>query len=835
MSGSNTTSSGTPISDLPLASSIAPSDTLLGIVGGGTASGANAHQISVGTLGSAISSAAGIPDAVSSATQAATQADAAALKAYGAAGQAVQDKAGVAGGVAQLDNKAQLYLQGQSALAVTPATPVTSGAAATPAMLKPLLPMHPDAVVGGQDTPLGNAVKMAAGSVQAAGGDATNTTVTAEGGIVARTPGIRAADNIVVHDYGVGGVSAPSDVAGIIAADAQGAKTGGKILRVAPDVDVLGDASTALAAANHTVILGNKDQRILVAPRRAVHPDHYPSASMFPSTVKARHLTNFLTACIEASKTGGTVRIGVMGDSIMSIATCARTPIDLPWELLCDAVRKAWPNVNFETYNCAIGGMTWNSMNSDDTPPNPWNPGYADYTSWRKYVASLNLDLLLLYSGGNDGRGIDVTAMHDLVQFFEGQSHIPSIIFGVTYQPSLGSSTLDYWDVGIQEGIDFAAQYVRSYALANDYGYLDFGRWHAMCRDGFDPTVISLSRLAPNGTTLLDWGTPFNLAANQDYDFPDVMSVYNVNANYCTDWAVTFSLDPLPNVFDFQCSGAQPIWGQPGANPVFVLFNAGDNVVIRIQHPYGGTTDYDTGVPIPTVAAGAAWGLHMGVALKGTRLRMSMWSPQSGIPDPSTLEDNMWMEKGMITIFDRHIERCGAPYAPHFSFDGQAYKMAIHSLLVADSTKINPDQQRYKPIVTDNELYEFTDDHGGSDAYHLNSEGTRKILGPVIYAQDWAPDVAAAPQVASVAGRTGAVQLTAADLNPVDGWQNMGNVQAQSIKAGDYIAGAKSVTAWNAPALGEQPTITGSKPTDPIVQQLLAVVTNYGFAKDGTT
>ncbi|MCP1256951.1 hypothetical protein NKW57_15830, partial [Acetobacter cerevisiae] len=149
---------------------------------------------------------------------------------------------------------------------------------------------------------------------------------------------------------------------------------------------------------------------------------------------------------------------------------------------------------------------------------------------------------------------------------------------------------------------------------------------------------------------------------------------------------------------------------------------------------------------------------------------------------------------------------------------------------VADSTKINPDQQRYKPIVTDNELYEFTDAHGGSDAYHFNSEGTRKILGPVIYAQDWAPDVAAAPQVASVAGRTGAVQLTAEDLNPVDGWQSLGNVKAQSLEADDYFKGAKSVTAWDAPALGEQPTLTLTSPT--INETGLAnVLVAYGLCK----
>lgn len=142
MSGSNTTSSGTPISALPLASSVAATDTMLGIVGSGTTSGGNAKQVSIATLGAAISTAAGIPDAVSSATQAATQADAAAKKAYAAGGQAVQDQAGVSGGVAQLDKQAQLYLQGQSALGVTPAT------SATVAMLSPLLPLHPGTQLG---------------------------------------------------------------------------------------------------------------------------------------------------------------------------------------------------------------------------------------------------------------------------------------------------------------------------------------------------------------------------------------------------------------------------------------------------------------------------------------------------------------------------------------------------------------------------------------------------------------------------------------------------------------------------------------------------------------
>lgn len=834
MSGSNTTSSGTGISALPLASSVAATDTLLGIVGGSVTTGGDAQQVSVGVLGSAIATAAGIPDAVSSATTAAAQANAAALKSYAAGTQAVLDQAGAPGGVAELDQNAQLLLHGQSALTVTPATSGTSGSAGTPAMLAPLMPIAGGTLVGANPLSLGEAVELASGSVQAAGGDASETLVLASGTVTPRAASARAADDIVVHDFGVTGVASASDISGLIAADARAVQTGGKILRVAPDVTVLGDGSTGLAAANHAVLLGSADQRILAAPRRAVHPDHYPSASMFPPTIKARHLTNFLNACIAASKTDGTVRIGVMGDSIMSIATCARTPVDLPWELLCDAVRKAWPNVKIESYNCAIGGMTWNAMNSDSTPPNPWNPGYAAFTSWRQYVASLNLDLLLLYSGGNDGRGIDVVAMNSLVQFFLGQTHVPSIIFGVTYQPSLGSSTLDYWDIGIQEGIDFSAQYVRSYAQANDYGYLDFGRWHAMCRDGFDPTTISLSRLTPDGENLLAWGTPFNLSANQDYDFPDVTSVYNVDANYCTDWSITASLSPLPGTLSFQLSGAQPTWGQPGTNPVFLLFG-GANVVVRIQHPYGGYTDYDTGVPVPTVAAGATWGLHLGVALQGTRLRISMWSPQSGIPDPSTSEDNMWMEKGMITIFDRHVERCGAPYAPHFSFDGQAYKMAVHSLLVADSTKINPDQQRYKPLVTDNELYEFTDAHGGSDAYHLNSEGTRKILGPVIYAQDWAPDVAASPQVSSVAGRTGAIELTAADIDPVNGWQTFLNLQTTgSMVSGDYFQGKKSVTAWGASALGSQPVITGTKPTDPIVQQLLTTLAAYGFARDGT-
>ncbi|MCG4253168.1 hypothetical protein ACLEIY_06765 [Acetobacter tropicalis] len=143
MSGTNT-SSGTPISALPLASSVSSTDTVIGVVtSGGTT---EASQISIDTLASGISSAIGLDDAVSAADASAAKAAASQDMAGQAATDALNTKIGKAGGAAALDSNGHLALtDGTSRVSVLTVTPATDTA---PALLTPDVPLDAATKVG---------------------------------------------------------------------------------------------------------------------------------------------------------------------------------------------------------------------------------------------------------------------------------------------------------------------------------------------------------------------------------------------------------------------------------------------------------------------------------------------------------------------------------------------------------------------------------------------------------------------------------------------------------------------------------------------------------------
>lgn len=143
MSGT-TTSSGTPISALPLASSVAATDTIVGVVSsGGTV---QAEQVPVSVLASGIAQAIGLDDAVTAAQTAAEQAATENQAAGQAAANAVSAKIGKAGGAAALDNSGHLALtDGTALVSVASVEPAT---ATTPAILVPDIPISEKTLVG---------------------------------------------------------------------------------------------------------------------------------------------------------------------------------------------------------------------------------------------------------------------------------------------------------------------------------------------------------------------------------------------------------------------------------------------------------------------------------------------------------------------------------------------------------------------------------------------------------------------------------------------------------------------------------------------------------------
>lgn len=857
MSGTNTTSSGTPISDLPLASSVAATDTLLGIVGGGSATGGDAHQVSVGVLGSAISEAAGIPGAVTSASQAAVQADAAAQKAYTAGTQAVQDQAGVAGGVAQLDKQAQLYLQGQSALAVTPATSATNDEAATPAMLRPLLPLHPGTSVGGGGTSLGDAVNMAAGAVQADGGNASVAVAIPSGGTTSRTIAALTGSHLGIQDF-VG----DTQTAQLVAAENALGPADRPIQYIAPATQIIADGTQSVIDANQTVLSG-ENCTITGAGRRAVHSEILSPPQMFESNVKPRHLTQFYKACRSGSAT-----VIVIGDSIYSPGGSLATMSESPFFTACSEIMRQNPGVNFTFWNMAIGGQNYGGMIStgDVTTQMPWNDIPAGKT-WLEACGDLNPDLVFVHSGGNDGWGLLPTQFNTVHSYFTGLTKIPSLVYGIAYQPSLTSSTNTYNTDDTQRGMYWAATYVRSQCIANDYAYIDELRWQSMCRDGIDPLDLSLTFVALDGTTApATWGAA--VSTKSGWSFPPLANDNGVSADACTDWRLggTFPASgTLPGMItvDLSFNGHGQLW---------IMFDSSRNITAKY-------TDGTTAWTIPCTGVKAQTGdLQFALTLKNNRLQLLVLPAKANTDWKFNDIGDKQLSLGYETVFDTQIVNYSVPYTPKITTDTDS-QMLVDGLWVASSWQITESCRRYRPITTNNALYKQTDAAGGSDAYHMNTYGVRMLLTPLWRAVNWSyqdayvantldvSDVALIGDFAfgqqklqrkGVSYSTGTQGNVSADFTVIDGgtFQINWNARLMSgavnpdvgnnglimqVGADGSMVWGSSITAFggvgmygtNAPKT--QPKITGTKSTDPIVQQILAVIVGCGIASDGTT
>ncbi|WP_202205935.1 SGNH/GDSL hydrolase family protein, partial [Acetobacter persici] len=362
--------------------------------------------------------------------------------------------------------------------------------------------LHPESLIGtGDDAKkVGDVADAAAGAVQASGGDASSVEVKAKSATASRVASDRAADMPHVQDFGPDGTPA-GDTAAFIAADAAIAgdeMTG--VMRFAPGTTLTGNDSDELASANRTVLMGSSNLKGF--RRRQVSAEYLPTPYMFPATVRPENLTRTAAASI-----GGVIRVGVQGDSIPSIGDNLISTADHPVWILIDELKKQNPGVDVQVMNMAIGGKTWGDMWNDASEPPAWFDN-DQKLSWKQFVCAYNPDLLLLYSGGNDGYGFDAVAMHNLVSYYQtaanfSSGNVPDLIFGCTYQPSLGSAVNGYNQTATQNGIDFVSTYIRNYAIANNYGYLDFARWHAMCRDGIDIRELTMERVQPvAGTTL---------------------------------------------------------------------------------------------------------------------------------------------------------------------------------------------------------------------------------------------------------------------------------------------------------------------------------------------
>lgn len=535
-----------------------------------------------------------------------------------------------------------------------------------------------------------------------------------------------------IEDFGLEGDSGKDVAALMRAKEIIKNNESTSLVRISNNTTLSGDPSD-LIGNDSLIFRGNG--KLVGFGRYQAHAEYLPSPSMFPPNVRSEHLEHFHMACSK-----GFATVVFWGDSINSIGGDLVSTADYPVYWVTDAIQKANPTVQFTFVNLCIPSLNWADMSNELQMPPPWmdNP---DKLSWIRRVASYKPDLIINHSAGNDGWNFDVTAFKKINDFFENLElneigHIPSIVYGITYQPSIGPkiNNNNYENPEVQQGIDYCATYIRNWCIANNRGFLDYGRWHAMCRDGIDPRTISMERVSPKiDTTLPDWGVPVDLNKNAMWEFPNIKTESGVNARHCTSFLVCFTINENPKVIQVALSNSQNGLRVPKGNDCFII-TSGNNVVVEWTDG-NSRFSIDTNVAVPDGVQ--SWI----ISLKDSRLVIELQnSPENGWNYENRGSHIMGM--GYVTVFDRQIARFGAAYTPRLNFARQVV-LVFHNFTVADATAIEQaghrcSCNRYTPIISNKELYEQKqEEFGGSGSYHGNIYLHRIIMSAVAYAQSW--------------------------------------------------------------------------------------------------
>lgn len=177
----------------------------------------------------------------------------------------------------------------------------------------------------------------------------------------------------------------------------------------------------------------------------------------------------------------------MMGDSISGYSVSGATPPDSMWGSLCAEISRKNPSANINFVNRSIGGAVLANANGIGNAFPAWYTNTS--TPWLNYVQALNPDLLFLAFGMNDSAGFDAASFHAVMTKIKAWNKVPSIVFVTPPQPSMATTYgggSGFYDYDAQEGRDYVAGYIRSYAAREGYGLMDINRQVNLLRDGRD-------------------------------------------------------------------------------------------------------------------------------------------------------------------------------------------------------------------------------------------------------------------------------------------------------------------------------------------------------------
>lgn len=205
--------------------------------------------------------------------------------------------------------------------------------------------------------------------------------------------------------------------------------------------------------------------------------------------------------------------IVIAGDSLSTDKpTITHDEIDSMWGMIQRTMTKQNHDLNFDFQNRAIGSSTWTNVNPntnlEDTGLTLPSWAGAGTQPWLDYIEALNPDVLFLAWGMNDTKNFVTAQFRAVLDHLQTWSKVPDIIFINTMVPSRMTNMDGISDFLSQEGRDFNAGYIRTWAEYQGYGLIDLNRQYNILRYGID---VTKSKLLKTTTSRVSTSTTYTV------------------------------------------------------------------------------------------------------------------------------------------------------------------------------------------------------------------------------------------------------------------------------------------------------------------------------------
>lgn len=243
-------------------------------------------------------------------------------------------------------------------------------------------------------------------------------------------------------------------------------------------------------------------------------------ASIRNGLVPARHLR-------QTARTSSPVVV-LIGDSISTDEPTLTFDEALSfWGYFQNAFRDANPNLTPAFYQRAIGGASWTNLNmaqlQDVEDAGLTLPSWATpkTDSWLDRVEALSPDLVVIHLGMNDRQNFQTAQFRAVMTAINAWAKVPDIVFVTNMVPHRRATNQNISGAPAQEGRNFVANYVRSYAIYNDYGLIDLNALQLQAVQGYDPrfatftpgTAVAGSTPVVGSTQCADFGWEVSYSA----------------------------------------------------------------------------------------------------------------------------------------------------------------------------------------------------------------------------------------------------------------------------------------------------------------------------------